>query len=117
MVIRSLEEKLPTDPVREVVILGNRPRSLGEFSSPKKLKMALDVRRSALEASALGFIASLGSGEADDLPVKRKRGRPVGARNKKGKVEKKTALESLRLTYPVSASVSSCPTAKGKEKV
>ena len=65
----------------------------------------------------MGFIASVGSGETADLPVKRKRGRPVGARNKKGKAEKKTTLEPLRLTYHVSAFISYCPTVKGKVKV
>lgn len=47
---------------------------------------------------------------------KRKRGRPVGARNKKEKSMKKIGVEPLRLTYPVPSPQMPCPNAKGKGK-
>jgi hypothetical protein len=97
-------------------VLGKRLRA-GDFgSSPKKLKLDWAIRRSVLEAAALGFqeVAS-GSGGSDELLVKRKRGRPVGARNKKDKGVKKPGLEPLRLTYPKPSSQMPCPKAKGKD--
>ncbi|KAK9907816.1 hypothetical protein M0R45_000511 [Rubus argutus] len=69
VIIQNMEEKSPVDPKREVVVLGKYPWVLGESSSPKKLKSALDICCSSLEASALGCNASVGSGEAEDLIV------------------------------------------------
>lgn len=98
-------------------VLGKRLRGMGSDSSPKKLKLDWAIRRPVLEAAALGFQEVVaGSGGSDELLVKRKRGRPVGARNKKAKSMKKPGLEPLRLTYPVPSSHMPCSTIKGKGK-
>lgn len=69
---------------------------LGVGFLPKKMKLALAFRCQLLETTALGFNEVYAvSGEE---PIKRKRGRPVGAKNKE-KFMKKTALVPLRLTY------------------
>ena len=39
-------------------VLGKRTLDVGVASSPKKLKMALSLRRTTLEAAALGFQAT-----------------------------------------------------------
>lgn len=97
-------------------VLGKRLRAGGADSSPKKLKLDWVIRRSVLEAAALGFQEVVsGSGGSDEPLVKRKRGRLVGARNKKAKGMKKSELEPLRLTYQTSSSQMPCLKAKGKD--
>ena len=79
------------------------------FVSPKKIKSLLTVRRSIAGKEAFGLVTAEDKG-------KKKRGRPVGARNKKpGAAKDKAKVETgpLHLTYPTATpSLRS----KGKEK-
>lgn len=80
--------------------------------------MTLTLLRPTLEDTALGFTdLSHEEGTSEVVQVKRKRGRLVGAKSKKGKVLKKCGLEPLRLTYPVVTSSTPCPTDKSKTKI
>lgn len=50
------------------LVLGKCARPLGDESSPKKLKMALSLRRTTLEVASLGFQAI----SQEVVPMKRK---------------------------------------------
>lgn len=50
-------------------------------------------------------------------PVMHKRSRLLGAKNKKGKVQKKKGAEPLRLTYPVDIVGMPRPSDKAKENM
>lgn len=96
-------------------VLGKRLRDLGVGSSPKKMKLALALRCRTWRVWPFGFNeVDMVSGEE---PVKGKRGRTFGAKNKKEKFMKRLPwcrfvslirfLLLQRLTYP---------NAKGKGK-
>ena len=113
--IRPLGDRISLDEPHasaheRAVVLGKRvERDPVLSASPKKLKPEITVRRSIAGMEAFGLVSStMATGP-------KKRGRPIGAKNKKsGDTKAKKEPGTLCLTFPM---VSPSLPGKGKEKV
>lgn len=91
IMIRGQEEKPPESLNQEQQVLHKHTASLGEHSSPKKLKMTLAIFVILLWRQRIRVFSEPVQREdtAVQSPIMHKRSRMLGAKNKKGKVQKK----------------------------